>query len=173
VGVNNAGQIISSYAAGNVTGTGNSIGGLVGQNSRKIENSYAIGSVSGNNVISIGGLVGSNLGTIENCYALGSVVGTGNCCIGELVGRNAHNLNERNPREITNGYVIGCYALSANVKALVGDRKGIICRISGVKTATQMKQQNTFADWDFTNLWRINANTNNGFPHLRNVEVRR
>ena len=35
------------------------------------------------------------------------------------------------------------------------------------KTSTQMKDQSSYPDaWDFTNVWAIDANINEGYPHL-------
>ena len=74
----------------NVNITGNDrVGGLVGFNRGTITNSYATGSVSGNNVSTgdvVGGLVGGNGGTITNSYATGSV--SGDYRVGGLVGSN-------------------------------------------------------------------------------------
>ena len=112
---NNAGVITNSYASGTVSGTGLSVGGLVGEHGKDaliknscatstvsgmdnrvgglvgynfqgtITNSCATGTVSG--IGRIGGLVGLNRGDIENSYATGSVSGTGTQ-IGGLIGFN-------------------------------------------------------------------------------------
>ena len=83
----NTGSITNSYATGSVSGTNSDVGGLVGDNTGSIMNSYATGSVSGNN--QIGGLVGrsgSVNSSITNSYARGSVSGTSD--VGGLVGRD-------------------------------------------------------------------------------------
>ena len=90
VGWNRNGNIMNSYAAVSISASRSgvtSMGGLVGINGGTIENSYATGSVNGNNII--GGLVGSNLAgrSIANSYAIGRVTGTGSN-IGGLVGNN-------------------------------------------------------------------------------------
>jgi len=92
---NAAGKITDSYATGSVTagGTGdNYVGGLVGGNYYgSINNSYAIGAVSGGS--EVGGLIGQNNGTVINTYATGSVTGTaGN--VGGLVGLNTSSVSE-------------------------------------------------------------------------------
>lgn len=74
VGDNDLARISNSYVAGNVTGicgTGlsYSVGGLVGDNSGTIENSFVMGSVTGHH--NVGGLVGDNrfaVGNITNSY---------------------------------------------------------------------------------------------------------
>ena len=73
VGYNNSGTIISSYATGTVAGAQVTyIGGLAGESSGSISNSYSTGSVS-STYGSVGSLVGLNGGSITNVYALGTV----------------------------------------------------------------------------------------------------
>jgi len=85
-------SIDHSFAAGNVTGTGSAIGGLVGeydtnnQAGTSITDAYATGSVQGN--ANIGGLVGTKSaktgGSIVDSYATGAVSGSSK--LGGLVG---------------------------------------------------------------------------------------
>ncbi|WP_026804492.1 two-partner secretion domain-containing protein [Aliarcobacter lanthieri] len=85
VGYQNSGKIENSYASGTVSGD-SYVGGLVGQTSAgTISNSYASGTVSSKSD-NVGGLVGSNYGTISNSYASGTV--SGNSYVGGLVGQN-------------------------------------------------------------------------------------
>ena len=93
----NSGTIQHSSSSVNIEGLG-SIGGLVGINgydTALIENSYAMGDVSGIldgpfEPSSLGGLVGSNRGSIiRSSYATGSVTGTSG--LGGLVGSNRDN----------------------------------------------------------------------------------
>ena len=81
---NSLGFISNSSAAGSVFGTGDNIGGLVGdqQGGSSIRDSYATGSVSGDDYV--GGLVGNGLYFISNSYATGSVFG--GYYVGGLVG---------------------------------------------------------------------------------------
>ena len=94
VGFNGNGYIDDSYATGNVIGTGNYVGGLVGEHSAvspSINNCYATGDVSGigtyNTSNYVGGLVGSNSGALYDCHATGNVSGTGGS-VGGLLGSN-------------------------------------------------------------------------------------
>jgi hypothetical protein len=86
VGQINGGTITNCYAeGGNVSGTGLSVGGLVGLNTGTISNCYSNGSVAGG--FNVGGLVGYIYkGTITYCYSAGSV--TGNEKVGGLVSEN-------------------------------------------------------------------------------------
>ena len=70
-----------SYATGSVEGD-DEVGGLVGRNSSDVTESAATGSVEGDE--EVGGLVGNNNATIEDSYATGSVVG--GVEVGGLVG---------------------------------------------------------------------------------------
>ena len=70
------------YALGDVTGLGNYIGGLIGQSTRDIYNSFAAGNVTGGD--SVGGLVGLTSSGVISSYALGNV--SGNNRVGGLVG---------------------------------------------------------------------------------------
>ena len=73
--------IINSYATGNVTSTGNYVGGLAGYSRGTITNSYSTGNVTGKNYV--GGFVGvmNNSSLIKDCYEAGNinVTGTTNC----------------------------------------------------------------------------------------------
>ena len=60
------------------------VGGLVGLNGGTITNSYAAGSVLGDD--DVGGLVGDNLSRVTNNYATSSASGDNN--VGGLVGRS-------------------------------------------------------------------------------------
>nr|WP_170131910.1 YDG domain-containing protein [Zavarzinia compransoris] len=81
------GAISKSYALGAVTGTGtgSTVGGLVGVLSAggTITQSYAAGTVKGS--ILVGGLVGDSVGTITEAYAAGTVVGS--TYVGGFLGR--------------------------------------------------------------------------------------
>src|SRR6056297_3472249 len=80
--------IVNSYAAGDVTGSGGYVGGLVGSidGAGLIKNSYTAGDVTGSGEY-VGGLVGFNdLVEIKNSYATGAVTGDTN--VGGLVGIN-------------------------------------------------------------------------------------
>ncbi len=102
----------------NITGQTN-VGSLVGysNNSSRIDNSYATGSVSGS-LYYIGGLVGYNdhSSSIDNSYATSSVSdGSGGWEVGGLVGGNY------NSSSIDNSYATGSVSGRGGVGGLVGD----------------------------------------------------
>ena len=65
------GLIINSYALGTVSSSGRFVGGISGTNLDRVINSYAIADVRAAG--NVGGLIGDNLGSIRNSYAMGSV----------------------------------------------------------------------------------------------------
>ena len=119
-GYQNAGSNISnSSATGTVFGESR-VGGLVGTNFGRINNSYATGSVSGQPYGDgfVGGLVGSNVHYIGNSYATGSVFGQEK--VGGLVGQQSGEAR------ISDSYATG--SVSGRVRfvgGLVGGGGGI------------------------------------------------
>ena len=104
----NEGSVSNSYATGSVSG--DDVGGLVGNNDGTISNSYATGSVSG--AISVGGLVGFNYGMVSNSYAAGSIddLGGGINRFGGLAGYNDGTISNSNATgsvNITSGNSVG------------------------------------------------------------------
>ncbi|WP_069998543.1 S-layer homology domain-containing protein [Cellulosilyticum sp. I15G10I2] len=78
------GTVQNCYSSGNISGTGNHVGGLVGVVEGTVQNCYNSGNISstGNYV---GGLAGIVYGTVQNCYSSGNVSSTGNY-VGGLAG---------------------------------------------------------------------------------------
>lgn len=139
------GNISNCYASGDVSGL-DMVGGLVGENKGSITKSYATGRVAGSELYEyhkgIGGLAGSNGWIVDECYATGAV--SGRNYLGGLVGYNL-------PGTINPGTVIDSFYDSAS-SGQSDTGKGI------PKTTEEMKQQITFAGWDFTSgtgTWRI------------------
>lgn len=90
VGINR-GKIENSYTTGTINGIGR-LGGLVGMNYETnaiIENSYSKADIIGSEIV--GGLIGYNYtnASIKNSYASGTVIGGD---VGGLVGRNENSL---------------------------------------------------------------------------------
>jgi len=187
----NLGTIMSSCVTENVTLASNDIGGLVGWNFGTFANSCATVNVLGNGFYH-GGLVGQNWnGTITNSYATGDVTGTGrggsNVYFGGLVGQNHGSLSA-----ITNSYATGNVTGtgSSNYSVYVGGLVGLNTTATSIdavtnsyynsetsgqnddegkgtpKTTAELKQQATYENWDFTDIWTIDAAINNGYPHL-------
>jgi hypothetical protein len=133
VGNKNQGIIINSYSAANVVGD-RDVGGLTGYNYGPISNSYSIGNVTGNSYV--GGLIGSNRGGVVNSYSVGRVVGGGSY-VGGLAGRD------------TGGFTNSYWNNETSNQNTSAGGEG--------KTTAEMKQQATFVDWDFANIWTIDG----------------
>jgi len=156
-----------------VTGNG-AVGGLAGKNAGgTVERCFAEAQVRGGNSDDIGGLVGENAGgTVRQCYAWGSAAGHSG--VGGLVGLNWDG-----------GSVTQCYAACAVTGTLGGvgglaggsdsgifpasywdtDVSGPTSFTGGVgKTTAELRQQATYAGWDFTNVWGISEGA--GYPYL-------
>ncbi len=158
-----------------ITGLDNSksLGGLAGESSGDINNCYVTGRISsGNESVWLGLLVGANSGNITNCYAIGSMsFGNYSGVIGGLVGSG------------NDGSIINCYAATSisysdSSSWLIGGLLGtnwwdkmIITESyflvssngggpdngeGGIPlTNDQMKQQDSFVNWDFDDIWMI------------------
>lgn len=159
VGENNGTTITGSYAMATVNGNGEdaNIGGLVGYNTTGgiITNSYATGDVNGegNSVSKVGGLVGANItgGTITNSYATGDVNGDGRS--GGLVGYNYDS-------STITGSVFNRETTGRENGVGGGSGDGATSL-----TTTEMKQQNSFSEWDFTTpVWQIDEGIT--YPYL-------
>lgn len=169
------GNVENCYATGDVTATGDSVGGLVGylatgEATGNLQNSYATGDVSGGQ--SIGGLVGeTEAGTIiSNCYAIGNSDATGYWS-GGLIGYNAGT--------VENSYSIGSPIGVEDVGGLIGFSEGTVTNCfwdtetSGQltssggtgKTTSEMKDITTFSNAGWTIATTTN-NQNSGYPYL-------
>lgn len=175
VGYNYGSSISNSYSTGSVKGYFN-VGGLVGHNrigwttgGGSISSSYSTASVSGTSS-SVGGLVGNNMALISDSYSTANVI-QGSNEVGGLVGRN------QDWGEISNSYSTGIVSGDTYIGGLVGSKEvalftpSIVSNsywnrdvqtsgktmnsIGTAKTTAEMKQQSTFAGWNFVNTWTI------------------
>ncbi|HUT47614.1 MAG TPA: GLUG motif-containing protein, partial [Sedimentisphaerales bacterium] len=109
-----SGAMVSNLGleAVDVNGTGDYVGGLVGQNDGSIATSYSTGTVDGHSYFSdeVGGLVGLNYGSISMSYSTGMVTGRWN--VGGLAGSNSGN--------ITKSYTMGTVSGDFQIGGLVG-----------------------------------------------------
>lgn len=122
------------------------VGGLIGWiHDSSVLNCFSTATVTGTSTV--GGLVGGLVGSMTNCYAAGAVSGTGSY-VGGLIGVND----------------------SASVSSSYWDMQtsGQNTSFGGTgKSTTEMKQQATFAGWDFINTWGIVENAT--YPYLRSL----
>ncbi len=108
-----SGTVSNSYSTGSISGI-EDVGGLVGYNEGTVTDSYSTNSVSGSFVI--GGLIGCSPGTVSNSYSTGSVNGV--YYIGSLVGVSSGT--------VTNCYSTGSASGDVYVSGLVGYNSGTV-----------------------------------------------
>jgi len=126
------GPVSSSYATGDVSGTGNRIGGLIGVSLKgDVSHCSATGHVNGDN--QIGGLIGENYVDISLCHAIGNVTGTSN--LGGLVGKNLEPVS----LSYATGDVSGDYWIGG----LIGDNEGNV--------------SNCYATGDTDGIWWVSG----------------
>ena len=189
-------NITDSTNTGNVSASSSSSssysGGFVGNNDNgaiTISNSTNTGNVSDSNSSSgySGGFVGYNSGilTITDCTNTGNVsfsdsglysggfVGA-NYGNGTLTISNSSNTGNVSASSSYSGGFVGsnngdlmktdnCYCLTGSVGEN-GNYNGYML------TPEQMRNQNSFNDFDFENVWTMNSFINEGYPYLKNTE---
>ncbi|MDZ4184788.1 MAG: DUF1566 domain-containing protein [Desulfuromonadales bacterium] len=149
VGHNGRSSIAHAFATGNITATANGItnyGGLVGSSDSgsTIINSFSTGNVTG--IAMVGGLIGRQTAdsSVTNSYATGSVTGTTGD-VGGLIGINYDG-------GVTSSY----YDSTTTSQSDTGKGEP--------RTSNQLRQQSTFTDWNFTEVWKIVEGGN--YPYL-------
>ena len=133
----------------------------------------------------------STITVIENSYA--DCVVTGYRAVGGLVGITSTNYNNNYPTAINN-----CYSLSkvSNIDSTLSNCGGLvghsdhavynsilssyynqtITGLSDIDRGTPlddvaMKLQSSYVGWDFSKVWEIDSECNNGYPTLIDVEL--
>ena len=144
-------------------------GGIAGVNEEngKIENVYNIGEIINkiaeeniNVTPCLGGILGSNIGSIKNVYSIGcvkiSIADGKKSWIGSIVGLREQSHKEEN-----------CHYLENTVQ--VSNEENVLCIVGEEKTSEQMKKSEFLEELNNgneTNIWKIEANMNNGYPVL-------
>ncbi|MGA2914934.1 MAG: GLUG motif-containing protein [Sedimentisphaerales bacterium] len=132
-GVDILGPMENCNSSADITATGGSVGGLVGDREGNsgitITNSYATGSVRGTGE-NIGGLIGFNYYSISFCYSTGSVVSSSRN-VGGLIGYAYSSGNISNCYSTGNVTSYGTYSADdpAPVGGLIGFCYGWCCNI--------------------------------------------
>ena len=182
----NSGIIRFSFSSAEVSGT-SYVGGFAGYNEEnpgEISQCYSVGAVKNNDtsLTTAGGFVGClSSGTIQNCYSTSGFVleeGISTLSLGGFVG------------DQNNGRINHCYSTGYELKFCgIGwstmnkenhwqtdsTRTGIES-ISGGKSLSpeferEMKERDTYVDWDFTDIWDIyNLSGNCSYPYLRTAQ---
>lgn len=172
---NNRMAVRRVQVSGTITG-GDSTGGLVGHNvgSSSIAASSSSAAVRGRT--NTGGLLGFNemTASVTNSYAIGAVDGTG--ATAGLVGGNVGSIfaSYSSGRVTGTGFVAGlsacCGGVMGNIQNSFWDLQTSnqtgSPRATGL-TTTEMKNQASFTNWNFGNVWAIDPAVNFGYPHLQ------
>ena len=144
----------SLNAYGNRGGT--EVGGIVGvaRDEVAVSNCYSMCDIKGcslSHMCNLAGIVGRNQGqTIVKCYSISHIEDLGSMGYGAEHIDTFHNY-------------LNCFAYTYFSNGGEG---------FGVDTLDELKQESTFVeiDWDFTTIWGINFETNEGYPYLRVFE---
>ena len=159
VGEANCTTITNCYNTGNVTATASYTysGGIAGgaNSTTTIINCYNTGSVSAFGYA--GGIVGfTYIVTITNCYNVGIVIA--NTDAGGIVGEVYS--------DATNITITDCYYLN-----IIGKGVGSGADAATACTDEEMKQQATFAGFDFETVWTMEGHEDFLFPELQTVPM--
>ena len=184
VGYLKRGTVSKCGSTSEVTG-GSRVGGLIGLASQAIisESFAANKSVKGG--LYIGGLIGINEETpISDCYAHSAVYGDEH--VGGLAGYisysasvikrcySAGKVTVQNP-SLSGGFAGAMSGGSMEYAYWCSDIQGVDKAVGGFNsseencnnlTLEQMKTKESFETWDFSSVWRISEEKNNGFPYL-------
>jgi hypothetical protein len=149
-----------SYNTGNITSAFRWIGGITGQfgGASTIRNSYNTGAITG--ATQVGGLTGFHwrASELHNSYSTGRVVGDEE--FGALVGHMDPPQGTAIGKVEFSFFDTEASGLSAGLG--IGEANGAFGR-----TTAQMKDQSTYTDWDFTSVWALDPNLNDGYPVLK------
>ena len=180
-------EIEQSYFKGNITTdvhdtlsvTNRWIGGITGQfgGASMVTDSYVIGDVTGTHIV--GGLIGYHWrggSTVTNSYHVGLVAGNPASAprddddnvllnVGGITGfSNPPQDGDAGESRLVNTF---WNTEVSGVTISFGGGEYPTDHIGEGKTSAELKTQATFTDWDFTDVWAIDADLNDGYPYLQ------
>jgi hypothetical protein len=162
-------SISECFSAGTVQGrvaVGGFVGGISGMagNEGKIENCFSLASVIMSETGEFaGGFVGDMVGgTIRNCFSVGSISyeNTNNPTNRGFVG----NITQAGSGFNMSGNFWDKQTSGQNTSQGSTDNGSSLPQ---GKTTAEMKSEATFTGWDFSSIWQIDPDINNGYPHLK------
>lgn len=118
-----AGIVTACENKGEVTSTGSSVGGIVGQSiaGGSVESCGNSGEVSGDYQM-IGGVVGNNAGTITACYNTAAITGTGTNMAEGVIANNVGGIAGHNAGTVQTSYSTGdITGVYNNIGGVVGN----------------------------------------------------
>lgn len=145
--------ISNSKNTGKVTGQ-LKVGGLAGY-AMNIYNSYNTGEINGSEMV--GGLSGISIDRTLNCYNIGKVIGK----------KNVSGINGKEKQKPTASYWNS--DTTGLIKPLKIYTKDYSYDESNALTTQKLKDISTFTNsqWDFTKIWKLDKDINNGYPSLQ------
>ncbi len=177
-------NIAKCYFSGNVAGN-LYIGGLIGAASQTdVVQSFSMGDVEG--YAFVGGIVGCNgyYSTITDCYSFCNVIrSTGS---NDYFGAFCSVSDDLS--SITNSYSIGSVYDTDGISAFATNLGFVYSAWNSAysnnffdsessnqmtamgataKTTAEMKTQSTFTNWNFSEVWAIDVDFNNGYPYFQ------
>lgn len=160
------GKISNVVNAGDVYGSGTSIGGLVGFNSASVEQASNAGAIDGQEYV--GGLVGKNASgaILENLYNSISATITGVKYVGGIAGLNEGSINATDQLLINEGRVYG----RTYVGGIAGSNTGSITNVTNAVLVLRTTGENAqyFGGIAGYNNGRIEGATNNNAVTVEN-----
>lgn len=169
------GTVEQCYSTGSISGTKNIMGGLIGRIqdwvdednlnvNMRIRECFSTCNVTNNSTVEstsaeygTGGLIGCvgytfTVQEISRCYSSGKVTVAVDDELTNVGGMFGYVISTEPPN------ISSCYYDSQ--KSGYSDNKGT------PKTTVEMKKKETYLNWDFTNIWAIEPDKNNGYPYL-------
>jgi len=155
---------------------GGLIGKLIARNEILVKNCYSTVTLSNSNgdtdsfSSGLGGLIGQKGNAMNpivvNCYATGRVSSAGRHGgllggFGNYTGFMQSLVNSYHNKDV-NPYFVQSVDFFRDPAP---ERIAVFAR-----SAAELRTQSTFVDWDFVNIWAIDANINDGFPYLRGFQ---
>lgn len=173
----------------NVKGT--SACGIISTNMGNVTNCTVTGTLRSNS--DVGGICQENFGTVEKCSVQATLVGSSN--VGGIVGYNCGPVKNcytsgrcqgyntgaivANNHLYSGGSVTNSYSVMTNISAEeVASESGFtnVYLLGWEKdncTSAMLKKKDTYKGFDFSRVWTISSNKNNGYPTLRGVTSRK
>lgn len=165
-------EVKNCYAAGeihvlNKTNEAPYVGGLIGYGSNgSIRDCYSVVNITCGVRGTVGGLVGIGE-NIVNCYSSCELESGEGSSLGEIAG--SADMAENTFWNKENACVLGGFPVADGAKKGLG-RENENDKSVG-KTSADLKEQSTYFEWDFENIWRINPKKNNSMPYLQEFNI--
>ena len=144
------------------------IGGICGLCAiEDISDSYNMGNIfcrEKANIFAVGGICGESF-SVKKCFNTGKIETETKDFSGGISGI-VKSITDRPDDKVDLSVLQDCYCLD-NIDKIVGEDETVIIKNSGIKSETELKQKNTYCEYDFENVWHINENES--YPVLKKI----